>query len=125
MAHSLLVRDLPSGLRVMFALTLYTKRHLPGASLSRVSHSTPRSHRLAQSSVGTDPDRAAGSGHVQDWDGPIEGICLGEMAWCPPAEKHWHGAAPTTAMTHISIVEQLDGKGAGWMEHVSDEQYRK
>ena len=66
----------------------------------------------------------AGCGRVQSWDGPIEEIRPGDVVWCPPGEKHWHGAAQTAAMTHISIVEQLDGKSADWMEHVSDEQYR-
>ena len=77
------------------------------------------SHPLGQTLVVT-----AGSGRVQNWTGPIEEISSGDVAWCPPGEKHWHGAAPTTAMTHISIVEQLDGKGVEWMEHVSDEQYQ-
>ncbi len=76
------------------------------------------SHPLGQTLIVT-----AGCGRVQNWDGPIEEIRPGDVAWCPPDEKHWHGAAPTTAMTHISIVEQLDGKGADWMEHVSHEQY--
>ncbi len=65
----------------------------------------------------------AGCGRVQSWDGSIEEIRPGDVVWAPPGEKHWHGAAPTTAMTHISIVEQRDGKGADWMEKVSDEQY--
>jgi quercetin dioxygenase-like cupin family protein len=65
----------------------------------------------------------AGSGRVQNWDGPIQEIRPGDVVWSSPGEKHWHGAAPTTAMTHISIVEQLDGKAAAWMEQVSDEQY--
>lgn len=77
------------------------------------------SHPLGQTMIVT-----AGNGRVQNWDGPIEEIRAGDVAWCPPGEKHWHGAAPTTAMTHISIVEQLDGKSADWMEHVSDEQYQ-
>ena len=47
----------------------------------------------------------------------------GDVVWCPPKEKHWHGATPTTAMTHIAIQEQLDGKVVEWMEKVSDEQY--
>jgi quercetin dioxygenase-like cupin family protein len=67
----------------------------------------------------------AGNGRVQNWGGPIQEIRRGDVAWCLPGEKHWHGAAPTTAMTHISIVEQIDGKGADWMEHVSDEQYKE
>ena len=77
------------------------------------------SHPLGQTLIVT-----VGSGRVQNWGGHIEEIRPGDVAWCPPGEKHWHGAASTTAMTHISIVEQLDGKSADWMEHVSDEQYQ-
>ena len=77
------------------------------------------SHPLGQTLFVT-----AGSGRVQNWDGPIQEIRPGDVVWSPPGEKHWHGAASTTAMSHISIVEQLDGKAADWMEHVSDEQYR-
>ncbi|HEY5778987.1 MAG TPA: cupin domain-containing protein [Terrimicrobiaceae bacterium] len=65
----------------------------------------------------------AGCGRVQRWGGPIEEIRPGDVVWFPPGEKHWHGATPTTAMTHIAIVEELDGKGTDWMEKVSDEQY--
>ncbi len=66
----------------------------------------------------------AGCGRAQRWGGAIEEIRPGDVVWIPPGEKHWHGAAPTTAMTHIAIQEQLDGKAVEWMEHVSDEQYR-
>ena len=66
-----------------------------------------------------------GCGWVQREGGPIEEIRPGDIVWFPPGEKHWHGATPTTAMTHIAIVEQLDGKSADWMEHVSAEQYRR
>jgi quercetin dioxygenase-like cupin family protein len=76
-------------------------------------------HLLGQTLIVT-----AGCGRVQRWGDPVEEIRPGDVVWCPPGEKHWHGAAPTTAMTHISIVEQADGKSANWMEHVSDEQYR-
>ena len=65
----------------------------------------------------------AGSGFVQSWGGPIEQIRPGDVVWCPPGEKHWHGATATTAMTHIAITQQLDGKAVEWMEKVSDEQY--
>ena len=65
----------------------------------------------------------AGCGRAQRWRGPIEEIRRGDVVWIPPCEKHWHGAAPTTAMTHIAIQEQLDGKAVDWMEQVSDEQY--
>ena len=76
------------------------------------------SHPLGQTLVVT-----AGSGLVQSWGEPMKEIHPGDVVWTAPDEKHWHGAAPTTAMTHISIVEQFDGKSADWMEHVSDEQY--
>jgi quercetin dioxygenase-like cupin family protein len=65
----------------------------------------------------------AGLGRVQRWGGPIEDIHRGDVIWFPPGEKHWHGATPTTAMTHIAIQERLDGKAGDWMEKVSDEQY--
>lgn len=64
----------------------------------------------------------SGSGRAQCWGGPVEEIRPGDVVWIPPGEKHWHGAAPTKAMTHFAIHEQLDGKVVDWMEHVSDEQ---
>ena len=66
---------------------------------------------------------AAGCGRAQRWGGAMEEIRPGDVVWIPPGEKHWHGATPTTAMTHIAIQEQLDGKAVDWMEQVSDEQY--
>lgn len=65
----------------------------------------------------------SGSGLAQREGGAIEDIHPGDVIWFPPGEKHWHGAAPTTAMTHIAIQEKLDGKTANWLEHVSDKQY--
>lgn len=65
-----------------------------------------------------------GSGLVQTEGGPIEQVRSGDVVWFPPGEKHWHGASPTTGMTHISIQEALDGKATEWLELVSDEQYR-
>ena len=65
-----------------------------------------------------------GCGLAQRWDGPVEEIRPGDVVWIPPGEKHWHGATATTAMTHIAIQEQLDGKTVDWMEKVSDEQYQ-
>jgi quercetin dioxygenase-like cupin family protein len=76
------------------------------------------SHPLGQTLIVT-----AGNGLVQSWGEPVEKIRPGDVVWSPPGEKHWHGAAPTTTMTHISIVEQLEGKAADWMEQVNDEQY--
>ena len=67
----------------------------------------------------------AGCGWVQREGGPIEEIHPGDVVWFPAGEKHWHGATPTTAMTHIAIQEQLDGKLVEWMEQVSDDQYRR
>jgi quercetin dioxygenase-like cupin family protein len=75
-------------------------------------------HPLGQTLIVT-----AGSGRVQCWSGPVEEIRPGDVVWIPPGVKHWHGAAPTTAMTHIAIQEQLDGKAADWMEKVDDDQY--
>ena len=65
-----------------------------------------------------------GCGRAQREDGPIEEIRPGDVVIFAPGEKHWHGAAPTTAMTHITIQEALDGKAVEWMEKVSDEQYQ-
>jgi quercetin dioxygenase-like cupin family protein len=76
-------------------------------------------HPLGQTLIVT-----AGFGRVQRWGGPMEEIRPGDVVWIPPSEKHWHGAAPTTAMTHIAIREQRDGKVVDWLEPVSDEQYQ-
>lgn len=65
----------------------------------------------------------AGFGRAQQWGGPIEELQPGDVIWIPPGEKHWHGAASTTAMTHIAIQEQVDGTAVEWLEQVSDEQY--
>ena len=77
-------------------------------------------HPLGQTLIVT-----SGVGRVQRWGGPVEEIRPGDVIWFPPGEKHWHGATPTTAMTHIAIQERLEGKVVDWMEHVSDEQYRQ
>ena len=65
----------------------------------------------------------AGAGRVQRWGGPVEEIRPGDIVWFPAGEKHWHGAAPTTAMTHTAIQEDLEDKSVEWMEKVSDQQY--
>jgi quercetin dioxygenase-like cupin family protein len=77
-------------------------------------------HPLGQTLIVT-----AGCGRARRWDGPIEEIRPGDVVWFAPGEKHWHGAAPTTAVTHIALQERLDGKAVDWLEHVSDEQYQK
>jgi quercetin dioxygenase-like cupin family protein len=77
-------------------------------------------HPLGQTLIVT-----SGCGWIQCEGGPIEEIRPGDVVWFSAGEKHWHGATPTTGMTHIAITESLDGKVAEWMEKVSDEQYRK
>ncbi|MEW6373373.1 MAG: cupin domain-containing protein [Pseudomonadota bacterium] len=78
------------------------------------------SHPLGQTLVVT-----AGVGRVQRWGGEMQEIRPGDVIWTPPGVKHWHGASPTTAMTHMAIQEQQEGKAVVWMEKVSDEQYSK
>ncbi len=78
-----------------------------------------RTHPLGQT-----PIVAVGCGHARQWGGPIEEIRPGDVVWFPPGEKHWHGATPTEAVTHMAIQEQLDGKTVDWMEKVSDDLYQ-
>lgn len=75
-------------------------------------------HPLGQTLVVT-----AGKGLVQSWGGPVREIRAGDTVWFEPGEKHWHGAAPDTALTHIALQEALDGKAVDWLEPVSDAQY--
>jgi quercetin dioxygenase-like cupin family protein len=75
-------------------------------------------HPLGQTLIVT-----AGCGWTQCWGGALEELRPGDVVWCPPGTKHWHGATPKTSMTHIAIVEALDGQTVEWMEKVSDEQY--
>lgn len=75
-------------------------------------------HPLGQTLIVT-----AGLGRVQREGGPIEEIRPGDVVWFPPGEKHWHGASPTVAMTHIAMQEQLDGKMVDWLEKVTDAEY--
>lgn len=65
----------------------------------------------------------SGVGRTQEWGKPIQEIRPGDVVWCPPGVKHWHGASPTTAMTHLSVAGTVEGKNVNWMEKVSDEQY--
>ncbi len=100
--------DAPEPARVMGASVTFE----PGA---RTSWHT---HPLGQTLVVT-----AGCGRAQRWGGPMEEIRPGDVIWFAPGEKHWHGAAATTAMTHLAIQEKLEGKVVDWMEPVSDAQY--
>ncbi len=77
-------------------------------------------HPLGQTLIVT-----AGCGWVQKQGGPVEEIRPGDVVWFEPGEKHWHGATATTGMSHIAIQENLDGKVVDWLEHVSDEEYKK
>lgn len=77
-------------------------------------HTHPAGQRLVVTS---------GVGMTQEWGKPIQMIRPGDVVWCPPGVKHWHGAAPTTAMTHMAVTPTLEGKNVNWMEKVSDEQY--
>jgi quercetin dioxygenase-like cupin family protein len=77
------------------------------------------SHPLGQTLIVT-----SGKGWTQCDGGPVVEIGAGDIIWCPPGHRHWHGATPTTALTHIAIQEALDGKVVTWMEQVSDDEYR-
>ncbi|MEG5263029.1 cupin domain-containing protein [Pseudomonas sp. JDS28PS106] len=77
-------------------------------------HTHPAGQRLVVTS---------GVGLTQEWGKPVQMIRPGDVIWCPPGVKHWHGAAPATAMTHMAVTPTLDGKNVDWMEKVTDEQY--
>lgn len=77
-------------------------------------------HPLGQTLIVT-----SGTGWVQEWGGEKQVIRPGDVIWCPPGVKHWHGATATNGMSHIAIQEMLDGKNVEWMEKVSDEQYHQ
>jgi mannose-6-phosphate isomerase-like protein (cupin superfamily) len=112
-AHNLPAKDRPSTLPALYALTPCSRHPI------RHARTAWHTHPLGQTLIVT-----AGCGRVQRWDGPIEDIRPGDVIWFALGEKHWHGAAPNTAMTHIAIQEKLDGKTVDWMEKVSDEQYQ-
>jgi len=88
-------------------------RFQPGA------RSAWHTHPLGQILIVTD-----GVGWVQQWGGPVQVIRKGDVVWIPAGVKHWHGATPTTTMTHIAFQEQLDGTAVNWLEKVIGEQYR-
>lgn len=77
-------------------------------------HTHPAGQRLVVTS---------GVGLTQEWGKPVQVIRPGDVVWCPPGVKHWHGASPDTAMTHLAITGTVDGKNVTWMEKVTDEQY--
>jgi quercetin dioxygenase-like cupin family protein len=89
-------------------------------TFDRSARSAWHTHPLGQTLVVT-----SGRGFVQSWGGPIREIRAGDVIWTPPGEKHWHGAAPNSTMTHVAIQEALNGKNVDWMEKVTDDQYAK
>ncbi len=95
--------------------------HVSGASVTFEpgARTAWHTHPLGQTLIIT-----AGCGWAQREGGPIEEIRPGDVVWFSPGEKHWHGATPTTAMTHIAIQESVNSKVVDWLEKVSDEQYR-
>src|SRR5271166_5825456 len=99
----------------------FNAARVQGASVTfeRGARTAWHTHPLGQTLIVT-----MGVGRVQREGGPVEEIRPGDVVWFAPGEKHWHGASPTTAMTHIAIQEVKDGKVVDWMEKVSDEQYR-
>ena len=102
---------------------LYTSTH-PGSAAGNAVTFEPgartawHTHPAGQALIIT-----ADAGLVQREGGPIEEVRPGDTVWFEPGEKHWHGAAPATAMTHIAIQEAVDGKLVDWLEHVSNEHY--
>jgi quercetin dioxygenase-like cupin family protein len=117
------------GPEAYFTGTVRTDAPFSGSGEARVGGATVtfepgsrtawHAHPLGQTLLVT-----SGLGRVQRQGGPIEEIRPGDMVWFAPGEKHWHGAAATTAMTHIAIQESLNGKVVDWMEKVTDEQYQ-
>ncbi|MCO5191867.1 MAG: cupin domain-containing protein [Anaerolineae bacterium] len=83
------------------------------------ARTTWHTHPLGQTLIIT-----AGCGRVQSWGGPIREVKPGDVVQFAPGEKHWHGAAPTTVMTHIAVQEYHDGSPVEWLEHVTNEQYQ-
>jgi quercetin dioxygenase-like cupin family protein len=103
----------------LFAATAPARITAAAVTFEPGARSNWHTHPLGQRLVVT-----YGCGYVQSWGGPLRVIRPGDVVVCPPGEKHWHGAAPGTAMTHIAIQEELNGKAVDWLEPVTDEQYR-
>lgn len=102
----------------LFAATEHTRAAGASVAFEPGAHSAWHSHPAGQTLIVT-----AGTGWVQQWGGVKQQMNPGDVIWTPPGVKHWHGATPTSAMTHIAIQEHVDNKVVDWMEHVSDEQY--
>lgn len=103
----------------LFDTTATTRAYSSSVSFEPGSRTAWHTHPRGQVLIVT-----AGTGRVQQWGAAVDEIRTGDVVWIPAGAKHWHGATPTSAMTHIAIVEHLDGKGVEWLEKVSDQQYR-
>jgi len=115
-----------AGLAFSLAVSAFAAIHAPSTTSGAYVTFEP----CARSAWHTHPQGqvlivAAGVGRVQRWGGKVEEIRPGDVIWTPPGVKHWHGAAPATALTHIAIQEAAGGKNVEWMEKVSDEQYNQ
>ena len=103
----------------LFAATAPSRVSAAAVTFEPGARSNWHTHPLGQKLVVT-----CGCGYVQSWGGPVRILRPGDVVVCPPDEKHWHGAAPGTALTHIAIQEELNGKAVEWLERVTDDQYR-
>ncbi|TAV49145.1 cupin domain-containing protein [Rhizobium leguminosarum] len=103
----------------LFAVTIPARTAGASVTFEPGARTAWHTHPLGQTLIVT-----SGCGRVQREGGPVEEIRAGDVVWFAPGERHWHGASPTTAVTHIAIQEQLDGKVVDWMEHVTDTQYQ-
>ena len=103
----------------LFSATTPSRVSAAAVTFEPGARSNWHTHPLGQRLVVT-----CGCGYVQSWGGPVRILRPGDVVVCPPDEKHWHGAAPGTALTHIAIQEELNGKAVEWLEPVTDEQYR-
>lgn len=104
--------------QTLFDTTATTRAYGASVSFEAGARTAWHTHPRGQILIVTE-----GVGRVQRWDGPVEEIRPGDVVRIPPGAKHWHGAGPASAMTHIAIVEHRDGSGVNWMEKVSDAQY--
>lgn len=106
--------------RALFAATAPARMSCGCVTFDPSARSAWHTHPLGQTLIVT-----SGRGFVQSWGGPVREIKAGDVIWMPPGEKHWHGAAPNSSMTHIAMQEALDGKNVNWMEKVTDAEYAK
>ncbi|RYX99756.1 cupin domain-containing protein [bacterium] len=104
----------------LYAANAPSRGAAASVSFNPGARSAWHTHPMGQNLIVTE-----GSGLIQQWGGKIQKIKTGDVIWTPPGVKHWHGASPTTGMTHIAIQEHLNGKVVNWLEKVSDQQYNQ